>query len=73
LVDSEIDARKFAPRRSIGRIDEVVAQVLDNPSLFAVVFDGTLCNDPHARICCVDAVERISTTHPQYLQPFKKS
>jgi len=59
-------------RRSIGRVDEVVAQVLNDPSLFEVVFDGMLSHNPLVRMRCADAVEKITARHPEYLQPYKK-
>ena len=59
-------------RRSIGRVNEVVAQVLDDPSLFEVVFDGMLSHDPLIRMRSADAVEKITAQHPEYLQPYKK-
>jgi hypothetical protein len=59
-------------RRSIGRANEVVAQVLNDPSLFKVVFDGMLSHDPLVRMRCADAVEKITARHPEYLQPHKK-
>jgi hypothetical protein len=59
-------------RRSIGRVDEVVTQVLKNPSLFDVVFDGMLSHDPLSRMRAADAVEKITARHPEYLQPYKE-
>jgi hypothetical protein len=59
-------------RRSIGRADEVVREVLENPTLFAAVFQGMLCNDPLIRMRAADAVEKITAQRPEYLQPFKR-
>ena len=59
-------------RRSIGRVDEVVAEVLNDPSLFKVVFNGMLSDDPIIRMRYADAVEKITAKHPEYLQPYKK-
>jgi hypothetical protein len=58
-------------RRSIGRVDEVVAEVLADSSLFEVVFEGMLSNDPIVRMRSADAIEKISAKRPKYLQPFK--
>lgn len=58
-------------RRSIGRVNEVVEDVLCDPSLFEVVFNGMLGDDPIVRMRCADAVEKITSGHPEYLQPFK--
>lgn len=58
-------------RRSIGRVDEVVADVLADPPLFDPLFRGMLSDDPIIRMRSADAVEKITLEHPQYLQPFK--
>jgi hypothetical protein len=59
-------------RRSIGRVDKVVAEVLNDPSLFEVVFNGMLSDDPIIRMRSADAVEKITAKHPEYLQPYKE-
>lgn len=58
-------------RRSIGRVEEVVAEVLAEPSLFGVLFDGLLTEDPLIRMRAADAVEKITAQQPDYLQPYK--
>lgn len=58
-------------RRSIGRVDEVVADVLETPSLFNILFKGMTCESPIICMRSADAVEKISAQHPEYLQPFK--
>ena len=57
--------------RSIGRADEVVQDILENPALFGEVFEGMLNDDPRVRMRSADAVEKVSSKHPEYLQPFK--
>lgn len=57
--------------RSVGRAEEVVEDILKNPSLFAEVFDGMLHDDPRVRMRSADALEKVSSKHPEYLQPFK--
>ncbi len=59
-------------RRSIGKSNEVVADVISDPSLFEVVFNGMLSDDPLIRMRCADAVEKITVKHPEYLQPYKE-
>jgi len=59
-------------RRSIGRVSDVVAEVFNDPSLFEVVFNGMLSDDPIIRMRSADAVEKITAKHPEYLQPYKK-
>ena len=58
--------------RSIGRVDEVVQDILRNPTLFEEVFEGVLDDDPIVRMHSADALEKVSSKHPEYLQPFKK-
>ena len=57
--------------RSIGRADEVVDDVLKHPVLFGEVFEGMLDEDPVIRMRSADVLEKVSSRHPEYLQPFK--
>lgn len=57
--------------RSIGKSDEVVQKILENPLLFREVFQGMLSCDPIIRMRSADAVEKVSAKYPEYLQPFK--
>ena len=59
-------------RRSIGRSEEVVADVLENPALFSVLATGLSSNDAIVRMRAADAMEKISLIHPEYLRPHKK-
>jgi hypothetical protein len=58
-------------RRSIGRVDEVVAQTLDDPSHFDALFNSMLGDDPVVRMRTADAVEKISAQRPHLLQAYK--
>jgi hypothetical protein len=58
-------------RRSIGRSDEVVTEVLAEPALFDAVFEGMLAADAVLRMRAADAVEKITAQHPEYLRPYK--
>lgn len=58
-------------RRSVGRSDEVVADVLAEPSLFGVLIEGMQNDDPLIRMRAADAAEKITIDHPDYLQPHK--
>ena len=60
-------------RRAIGKSNEVVAQVLARPSLFRLVFEGLLDDDPIIRMRAADAVEKVSSKRPEYLKPYKKT
>ena len=57
--------------RSIGKANEVVQQVLENPQLFRDVFEGLTSDDPIVRMRSADVIEKIGKQHPEYLQPFK--
>ncbi len=62
---------KGGDRRSIGRVSEVVTEVIEKPELFGHVFTGMLSRDPLIRMRSADAIEKITAVHPEYLQPFK--
>ncbi len=59
-------------RRSIGRANEVVGDIFDDPSLFGGVFEGMLSDDPLIRMRAADVIEKVTTRHPEYLQPYKE-
>lgn len=59
-------------RRSIGRSEEVAADVLADPALFGELFEGMLDANPLIRMRAADAVEKITVEHPEYLRPYKK-
>jgi hypothetical protein len=59
-------------RRSIRGVSEVVDQVMADPKLFPLVFDGMADADPVVRMRCADAVEKITAARPQYLAPYKR-
>jgi len=58
-------------RRSIGRSNEVVAEVLTDPGLFDAVFSGLLSTNSIIRMRSADAIEKISARRPEYLLPYK--
>ncbi len=59
-------------RRSIGRSNAVVKQVLANPRLFGALFSGMNDPDPILRMRSADAVEKITVRRPDLLQPYKR-
>ena len=59
-------------RGSIGRSNEVVAQVLARPAYFPDLFAGLSANNPIIRMRAADAVEKITSQRPELLRPFKK-
>lgn len=58
-------------RRSIGNVGEVVAAVRKKPDLFEDLVAGLFDPDPVVRMRAADAMEKVSATQPQLLQPFK--
>lgn len=58
-------------RRSIGRSNEVVADVLNDPALFNELFNAVLNDDPIIRMRAADALEKITADQPGWLQPYK--
>ncbi|MBN1904766.1 MAG: hypothetical protein JW927_06685 [Deltaproteobacteria bacterium] len=59
-------------KRSIGRSNEVVKIVLNEPGLFDTLFSGMLSDDPLISMRSADAVEKITALYPEYLKPYKK-
>jgi hypothetical protein len=59
-------------RRSIGRSNEIAAEVLARPALFRHVFDGLASNDSVVRMRAADAVEKITAQRPDLLRPYKR-
>lgn len=59
-------------RRSIGRSEEVVADVLKNPGLFGILAAGLSADGAILRMRAADAMEKISLIHPEYLRPHKR-
>jgi hypothetical protein len=59
-------------RRSIGRADEVVADVLVDLSLFGAVFVGVFSDDPILRMRAADVCEKVSAEHPECLCAHKQ-
>jgi hypothetical protein len=58
-------------RRSIGRVDEVISDVLEDPDLFDELFMSILSEDEVVRMRAADAVEKITVDQPELLQPYK--
>src|SRR5271169_3720651 len=60
-------------RRSIGKADRVVEQILKTPALFAGVVEGFTHVDPVIRMRCADVAEKVSSVHPEWLEPHKQA
>ena len=59
-------------RCSLGNSDQVVEEVLIDPSLFEPLFYGMLSDGPVVRMRSADAIEKITAQHPEHLQPYKE-
>ena len=66
-MHEELEKLRGGDRRSIGRAGEVAADVLADPSLFDVVFDGMAVEDPVVRMRAADAVEKATAERPELL------
>jgi hypothetical protein len=67
-----LDMLKGGDLRSIGRSEEVVQIVLENPTRFGEVILGMVHEDRIVRMRSADAVEKITFKHPEWLQPYKE-
>ena len=69
--EAVLHALKGGDRRSIGRSNQVVALVRRDPALFPGLIDGLHHEDELVRMRAADAVEKLTVTNPEWLQPFK--
>ena len=58
-------------RRSIGRSNEVVADVLSRPELLPTLIEGLGLESSIIRMRSADALEKVSSKHPEYLLSYK--
>jgi hypothetical protein len=63
-MDDILDEPESGDRRSIGRVNEVVEDVLRDPVLFGAVFAGMVSEYPIVRMRAADAVEKITRERP---------
>jgi hypothetical protein len=66
-----LDELRGGDRRSIGRSNQVVAIIRRQPALFPALIDGMHHDDEVVRMRAADAVEKLTVTNPEWLQPFK--
>jgi hypothetical protein len=59
-------------RRSLGRTEEVVAQVRADPARFPELFACLFSPDDVVRMRAGDAIEKVSRTHPHLLGPYRE-
>lgn len=63
---------KGGDRRSIGRSEAVVKQVLTDRALFPAIVSGMLDEDPVVRMRASDVAEKVTRQAPELLQPYKR-
>lgn len=73
MSDPLLEKLTGGDRRSIGRVDEVIAEVLADPGLFDTLFWGMAAGDPLVRMRAADAVEKITVDRPEWLSPYKEA
>ena len=71
-MDSILIKLQGGDRRSIGKVAEVVDQVLGSAALFEELVNGLLVNDPVIRMRAADAVEKVTRVKPELLTAHKK-
>jgi hypothetical protein len=59
-------------RRSIGRSDQIVAIVSKDSGLFPQLIAGLWSDNKVVRMRAADAIEKVTRTSPNLLQPYKK-
>jgi hypothetical protein len=67
-----LDKLEGGDRRSLGRSPEVVHEVLLDPSLVRVLFQGLRSADPIIRMRAADALEKVTSVRPEWLKPRKR-
>ena len=60
-------------RRSIGKAERVVEQILKTPALLRDVVRGFTHDDPVIRMRCADVAEKVSAAHPEWLKRHKQA
>jgi HEAT repeat protein len=68
-----VDKLDAGDGRTIGRSNEVAAEIAKNPALFAEVFEAMLHPDPRIRMRAADAIEKATVVRPELLQPHKRA
>jgi HEAT repeat protein len=58
--------------RSIGRSEQVAADVLANPALFPILMEGISSNEALIRLRAADTAEKVTRRHPEWLKPYKR-
>jgi hypothetical protein len=65
------DQLRGGDRRSLGRANAIVRDVMGNPRLFPQLLRGMWSDDPAVAMRAADAVEKITLQKPALLAPYK--
>ena len=66
-----LDKLRGGDRRSIGQADQVVQEVLDDPTLLPAIVAGMSSDDPLVRMRAADVAEKVTAARPELLQAHK--
>lgn len=70
--DGIVAKLRGSDRRSIGRSEEVVRDVLAEPKLFVALMEAMTVEDPVVRLRAADAAEKVTRRRPELLAPYKQ-
>ncbi len=62
-----IEKLRGGDRRSIGRANEVVRDIEQDPAQFEAIFAGLSSSDPVVRMRAADVIEKVTQTRPELL------
>jgi hypothetical protein len=65
-MEQLLDRLQGGDRRWIGRVPDVVAELLGNPGLFGELITGMQHPDPVLRMRAADGAEKVSADRSQY-------
>jgi hypothetical protein len=66
-----LDKLRGGARRSVGRSNQVVKTIRQQPALFPTLIDGMHHEDELIRMRAADALEKLTVTNPEWLRPFR--
>ncbi|HMS85666.1 MAG TPA: hypothetical protein PKD12_18645 [Nitrospira sp.] len=67
-----VHALEGGDRRSMGRVNQVVAHVRGTPTRFSTLIDCMNHEDEFVRMRAADAAEKLTVANSQWLQPFRR-
>ena len=70
IMTDIIEKLQGGDRRSIGRANEVVRDIQQDPTQFEAVFAGLSSPDPVVRMRAADVIEKVTQTRPELLNGY---